>query len=85
MLYWNADKTTVEKDVFLDRLSAALKADEWIVDGNYISTMELRLVACHMVIFLDYPLNVCLDGIRERRGKHRSDMPWIETESTRAA
>ncbi|MBQ9750853.1 MAG: adenylate kinase, partial [Clostridia bacterium] len=22
----------------------------------------------------------CLDGIKERRGKPRSDMPWIETE-----
>jgi len=32
------------------------------------------------VIFLDYPLDVCLDGIRARRGKPRSDMPWIETE-----
>ena len=23
---------------------------------------------------------ICLDGIKERRGKPRSDMPWIETE-----
>ena len=38
------------------------------------------MAACDTVIFLDYPLDVCLDGIRERRGKSRSDMPWIETE-----
>ena len=80
MMYWNADKTTVEKSVFLERLSAVLEKDEWIIDGNYSSTMELRMVACDTVIFLDYPLDVCLDGIRERRGKPRSDMPWIETE-----
>ena len=80
MMYWNADKTTVEKSVFLERLSAVLEKDEWIIDGNYSSTMELRMVACDTVIFLDYPLAVCLDGIRERRGKPRSDMPWIETE-----
>ena len=80
MMYWNADKTTVEKSVFLERLSAVLKKDEWIIDGNYGSTMELRMAACDTVIFLDYPLDVCLDGIRERRGKPRSDMPWIETE-----
>ena len=42
--------------------------------------MELRMAACDTVIFLDYPLDVCLDGIKERRGKPRSDMPWIETE-----
>ena len=80
MMYWNADKTTVEKSVFLERLYAVLEKDEWIIDGNYGSTMELRMAACDMVIFLDYPLDVCLDGIKERRGKPRSDMPWIETE-----
>ena len=80
MMYWNADKTTVEKSVFLERLSVVLEKDEWIIDGNYGSTMELRVAACDTVIFLDYPLDVCLDGIRERRGKPRSDMPWIETE-----
>ena len=80
MMYWNADKTTVKKSVFLERLSAVLEKDEWIIDGNYSSTMELRMAACDTVIFLDYPLDVCLDGIKERRGKPRSDMPWIETE-----
>ena len=80
MMFWNADKTTVEKEVFLERLSDVLEKDEWIIDGNYSSTMELRMTACDTVIFLDYPLAICLDGIRERRGKPRSDMPWIETE-----
>ena len=80
MMYWNADKTTVEKSVFLERLSVVLEKDEWIIDGNYGATMELRMEACDTVIFLDYLLDVCLDGIRERRGKPRSDMPWIETE-----
>lgn len=80
MMYWNPDKTTVEKSVFLGRLSAVLEGDAWILDGNYASTMELRLAACDTVIFLDYPQEVCLCGIRERRGKPRSDMPWVETE-----
>ena len=38
------------------------------------------MAVCDTVIFLDYPLDVCLDGIKDRRGKPRSDMPWIETE-----
>ena len=80
MMYWNADKTTVEKSVFLERLYVVLEKDEWIIDGNYGSTMELRMAACDTVIFLDYPLEVCLDGIKERCGNPRSDMPWIETE-----
>ena len=80
MMYWNADKTTVEKKVFLERLSDVLEKDEWIIDGNYGSTMEMRIAECDTVFFLDFALEVCLDGIRERRGKPRSDMPWVETE-----
>jgi len=80
MMYWNSDRTTVEKAVFLKRLSDAIQQNAWIIDGNYGSTIELRLQACDTVIFLDYPLEICLDGIRERRGKVRSDMPWIENE-----
>ena len=80
MMFWNEDKTTVPKDVFLERLSFVLDRNEWIIDGNYASTMELRLKECDTVFFLDYPLEVCLDGIKSRMGKKRSDLPWIETE-----
>ncbi len=80
MMYWNPDRTTVEKSVFLGRLAEVLKKKEWIIDGNYGSTIELRLQACDTVIFLDYPTDVCLSGISERRGKPRTDMPWYETE-----
>ena len=80
MMYWNADRTTVEKSEFLARLSAVMEKDEWIIDGNYSSTMDMRMAACDTVIFLDFPLDACLDGIKERRGKPRDDMPWVETE-----
>lgn len=80
MLFWNADKTTVEKPVFIERLLKTVQNSEWIIDGNYSSTMELRMEKCDTVIFLDYPLEVCLNGIQERKGKPRSDMPWIESD-----
>ena len=80
MLYWNKDKTTVEKSIFLQRVSDILCKERWILDGNYASTMEMRLAACDTVVFLDYPCETCLDGVRQRRGKPRSDMPWVETE-----
>ena len=81
LMFWNSDQTTVEKSVFLDRLSVVMQENTWIIDGNYASTMELRLQACDTVIFLDYPPDVCLRGVRERQGKFRSDMPWIETKT----
>jgi adenylate kinase family enzyme len=80
MMYWKADGTTVERSTFRARLESVLDEDVWIIDGNYSSTMELRLSACDTVFFLDYPVEVCLDGIKERLGKPRSDMPWVETE-----
>lgn len=80
MMNWNADRTTVDKAVFRKRLSDTIKKSEWIIDGNYGSTIELRLKECDMVIFLDYPLEICLEGIKERRGKERTDMPWVEAE-----
>lgn len=80
MLNWNADRATVPKEVFLARLAETIEKDSWIIDGNYGSTMEVRLQACDTVFFLDYPLDVCMDGIMLRRGKERSDMPWIESE-----
>lgn len=80
MMYWNADRTTVDKTIFLERLSGTLSKSEWIIDGNYNSTMELRMQACDTIVFLDYPSELCLDGIQARKGKMRSDMPWIEPE-----
>ena len=61
-LYWNADRTTVEKEVFRRRLRDALEGETWIIDGDYASTMELRLQRCDTVFFLDYPADVCLNG-----------------------
>ena len=81
MLYWNEDRTTVERSAFLERLSAVLSEDEWIIDGNYASTMEMRMAACDTVFFLDFRTDVCLEGVRERRGKARDDIPWVETET----
>ena len=80
MLYWNADKTTVSKDVFIQRLNTVLAEDEWIIDGNYGSTMEKRMAECDTVFFLDFDMDVCLSGVKERQGAPRPDMPWIETE-----
>ena len=80
LMYWNEDKTTVERNVFLERLSEALKGDEWIIDGNYASTMELRLKACDTVFFLDYSKEICLEGIAARRGKALADIPWVDSE-----
>ena len=80
MMFWNSDKTTVGREILIERQKKVIEQDKWIVDGNYESTMELRLAACDTVFFLDYPSEVCIGGVRARLGKAREDMPWIETE-----
>ena len=80
MMFWNEDRTTVPKEIFIERLKNAMKNDEWIIDGNYGSSMEMRLKECDTVFFLDYPTEVCLEGIENRKGKPRSDMPCSDGE-----
>lgn len=81
MLFWNADRTTVPHEVFLGRLQEILQRESWIIDGNYASTLEMRLNACDTVYLLDYPAETCLEGVLARMHKVRPDMPWVETET----
>ena len=80
LLYWNRDVTNVSREVLIERAENAMKASRWILDGNYLATMEQRLMPCDTVFFLDYSVEQCLAGVRERRGQLRSDIPWVETE-----
>lgn len=79
MMNWNSDRTTVAKPIFRERLHRTIKKDSWIIDGNYGSTIKLRLQACDTAFFLDYSLDVCLDGVKSRMGKVRTDIPWVES------
>lgn len=80
MIWHRPDKTTISKQDFDNRLNDILLKDKWIIDGNYQRTIETRIKACDTAFLLDYPLEICLTGAKERIGKKRSDMPWIETE-----
>ena len=78
MMWHKEDKTTVSKEEFDAILLEILKRDEWIIDGNYQRTLEMRLKECDTVFLLDYPTSVCLEGARSRIGTKREDLPWIE-------
>lgn len=80
-MYWHKpDKTTVTREEFAEKLNVLLQKDEWILDGNFARTLEMRLQACDTVFLMDYPLEVCLNGVRGRIGTKREDMPWVEEE-----
>ena len=40
----------------------------------------MRFQSCDTVFFLDYDFEECMNGIKERVGKKRRDIPWTEQE-----
>lgn len=79
-LWHRPDRTTRSREEFDRGLEELLQGERWIIDGNYIRTMERRLEACDTVFLLDFPLELCLSGAAERIGKKREDLPWVEVE-----
>ena len=80
LIWHKPDKTNLSRDEFDQKLKQIMNENEWIIDGNYQRTIDLRLKYCDTVFLLDYPIDICLKGIELRIGKKRSDMPWVETE-----
>ena len=74
------DKTHISREEFDERIKEIFALSEWIIDGNYNRTIEIRLKECDTVFLFDLPTEVCLQGATERIGKGRYDLPWLETE-----
>ena len=74
------NKDHISRDEFDRRLAEILENENWIIDGNYQRTLEVRLKACDTVFLFDLPTEVCIQGAIERVGKYRPEMPWQETE-----
>ncbi len=79
-IWHKPDKTHIPREEFDKRIVEIFATDEWIIDGNYNRTMEMRLKECDTVFLFDLPTEVCLQGATDRIGKGRYDLPWIEKE-----
>ena len=77
-IWHKPDKTHIPREEFDKRISEIFSTDEWIIDGNYNRTIEMRLKECDTVFLLDFPKEICLEGAEKRVGKAREDMPWVE-------
>ncbi len=80
MIWHKPDKSNISRAEFDKKLMKILNKDSFIIDGNYIRTLKMRLDFCDTVFFLDLPAKVCLSGAMQRIGKPREDMPWTEDE-----
>ena len=79
-IWHKPDKTHITREEFDDRISEIFKEERWIIDGNYKRTIEMRLRECDTVFLFDLPTEICIQGVAERIGKRRNDLPWLETE-----
>lgn len=77
-LFWKDGWVERSKEEFDALLVNELEKEEWIIDGNYGRTIELRLKYADTVIFFDYNRFVCLWRVVKRvvtnLGKVRADM-----------
>lgn len=80
MIWHLPDRTTLSGEEFVERLQGIMSGDQWIIDGNYLHTLPMRLNRCDTVFFFDLTLDLCLAGAEERLGKRCEDMPWTDNE-----
>lgn len=77
-LYWQPNWTKTDKPLFIQKLLHELEKPCWIIDGNFDSTLDLRMQYADCVIFLDYATHTCIRRVLWRYatniGRTRIDM-----------
>lgn len=77
-IFWKPGWKPMEREALIKANQTIVEKDAWIIDGNYGSTMDMRLQHADTIIFLHYRTTVCLYGIVKRRiqfhNKTRPDM-----------
>ena len=58
--YWLPDWTETTPEAWEKKLGNLLLQDQWVMDGNYTSSLEKRLSYADTAIFLDISRTVCL-------------------------
>lgn len=79
-IWHKPDKTHIPREEFDQRIEEIFETPRWIIDGNYKRTIEMRMKQCDTVFLFDLPVEMCLQGVTDRVGKERYDLPWLETE-----
>lgn len=70
-VFYDAEWNRLSQDEFTVRQHTLVAEPRWLLEGNYASTLPIRLAAADTVIFLDLPAITCLSGILQRRWRYR--------------
>lgn len=78
-LNWRPGWVETEKSALRARLDSIVAGDRWLIDGNYGGTLDARLNHADTIIYLDFPIRLCLWRLAKRvythHGRARPDMP----------
>lgn len=69
--YYDVDWRPKPPDEFAALQDELTAQPRWIMDGNYASSLHIRLARADTVVFLDLPAHACLRGIVSRRLRYR--------------
>lgn len=70
-VYYDGGWTPLPAEKFAAIQHELVAAGRWIIEGNYASSLPIRLARADTVIFLDLPAVTCLWGIAQRRWRYR--------------
>lgn len=77
--FWNSGWVESTPEEFTEKTAVLVQHDQWIIDGNYSTTFEMRAAEADTIIYLELPLRVCLYRVLRRWvtniGSTRPDMP----------
>jgi adenylate kinase family enzyme len=76
--HWSAGWVEADKAEWEPKVAALIAGESWVIDGNYSGSLAARLARADTVIWLDFPVWLCLARVFRRafqyRGKTRPDM-----------
>jgi adenylate kinase family enzyme len=72
--YWHSGWVSTPDPIWQEKVAELVQGEQWIMDGNYRSTLDVRLQAADTIVFLDLPRWVCTHRAIKRRIEYRNKM-----------
>ncbi|UOY91031.1 DNA topology modulation protein [Ectobacillus sp. JY-23] len=76
-IFWMPGWKSISRDELIEKQKEIIATESWVLDGDYHSTLELRLAAADTIVFLNMSRHRCLYQVIKRRfqykGKSRPD------------
>lgn len=70
--YWKPEWVSTPTQEWQEKVAELTQGEQWIIDGNYRDTLDMRLQAADTVIFLDLPRWICAYRAMKRRIQYRN-------------